>query len=340
MLYFENDYSEGAHEQIMKRLCETTREKLLPYGADKYSASAKEKIKAACNCPTAEIFFLSGGTQTNQVVIDSLLEPYEGAMAAKTGHIALHEAGAIEFTGHKVIELPQTNGKLAAETIRTYRENFYSDGSNAHMVRPGLVYLSQPTELGTLYSKKEMADISAVCREFDLRLYIDGARLGYALASKENDVTLADLAKYCDAFYIGGTKVGALCGEAVVFPRKTPSFFFTRVKQHGALLAKGRVVGVQFDALFTDGLYYKLGQHGMVMAEALTNALREKNYRFFIDSPTNQIFVILENSRMEKLQKDVRFTIWEQYDLRHTTVRFVTSWATEQKDLDALIRLL
>lgn len=340
MLYFENDYSEGAHELIMKKLCETAREKLLPYGSDKYSVSAREKIRVACNCPGADIYFLAGGTQTNQVVIDSLLEPFEGAMAARTGHIALHEAGAIEFTGHKVIELPQTDGKLNADTIRTYRENFYSDGSNVHMVRPGLVYLSQPTEYGTLYSKKELEAISAVCRKFDLRLYVDGARLGYALASKENDVSLADLAELCDAFYIGGTKVGALCGEAVVFPRKTPSFFFTRIKQHGALFAKGRITGVQFDVLFTDGLYYKLGQHAMVMAETLTQALRDKKYRFFIESPTNQIFVIMENARMEELQKNVRFTIWEKYDERHTTIRLVTSWATEQKDLDALISLL
>ncbi len=340
MLFFENDYSEGAHELVIQHLAETTREKLPPYGADKYSESARAKIRTACECPSAEIFFLAGGTQCNQVVIDALLAPYEGAIAAKTGHIALHEAGAIEFTGHKVLELPQENGKLLAQTIRTYLQDFYNDTSHEHMVAPGLVYLSHPTEYGTLYTKQELADISALCKQYGLKLYLDGARLGYALACETSDVTLPVLAELCDAFYIGGTKVGALCGEAIVFPKKAPSHFLTRIKQHGALFAKGRTVGVQFDALFTDGLYFKLGRHAMEKAELLKAALREKGYRFFLDSPTNQIFVVMENQRLQEIGRHVRYSFWEKFDDTHTVIRFATSWATEQSDLDALIALL
>ncbi len=340
MLFFENDYSEGAHEQVLEHLMRTTREKLPPYGADKYSESARNKIRSACEAPEAEIYFLCGGTQCNQVVIDALLAPYEGAIAAKTGHIALHEAGAIEFTGHKVIELAQENGKLSAETVRTYLRDFYNDTSHEHMVAPGLVYVSHPTEYGTLYSEKELSELRAVCDEYGLKFYLDGARLGYALACKDTDVTLSVLAKYCDAFYIGGTKVGALCGEAVVFPKKAPAKFLTRVKQHGALFAKGRTVGVQFDALFTDGLYEKLGRHAMDAAEKLKAALAEKKYRFFLNSPTNQIFVVMENQRLQEIGKRVRYSFWEKFDENHTVIRFATSWATEEDDLQALINLL
>lgn len=340
MLYFENDYSEGAHERILEHLMRTTREKLPPYGADKYSESASEKIRAACNCPDAEIFFLAGGTQSNQVVIDSMLAPYEGVISAKTGHVALHEAGAIEFTGHKVLELPQENGKLQAKTVETWLEDFYADTSHEHMVAPGMVYLSHPTEYGTLYTKQELTEIAAVCKRYDIKLYLDGARLGYALACPESDVTLPVLAELCDAFYIGGTKVGALCGEAVVFPKKAPAHFLTRIKQHGALFAKGRTVGVQFDALFTDGLYFELGAHAMKYATVLKQALKEKNYQFFIDSPTNQIFVVVDNERLKELGKSVRYSFWEKYDETHSVIRFATSWATEQADLHALIELL
>ena len=340
MLYFENDYSEGAHEQILQHLMATTREKLPPYGADKYSESARAKIREACACPDAQIYFLAGGTQSNQVVIDSMLAPYEGAIAAKTGHIALHEAGAIEFTGHKVLELPQENGKLQAATIRTYLQDFYADTSHEHMVAAGMVYLSHPTEYGTLYTKQELTDIAAVCKEYDLKLYLDGARLGYALACPTSDVTLPVLAELCDAFYIGGTKVGALCGEAIVFPKKAPSHFLTRIKQHGALFAKGRTVGVQFDALFTDGLYFKLGEHALSYAETLKNVLREKNYQFFIDSPTNQIFVVVDNERLKELGKSVRYSFWEKYDDAHIVVRFATSWSTTEDDLLKLSELL
>ncbi len=340
MLFFENDYSEGAHEKVLEHLVRTTREKLPPYGADKYSESARNKIRSACEVPDAEIYFLCGGTQCNQVVIDALLAPYEGAIAAKTGHIALHEAGAIEFTGHKVIELAQENGKLSADTVRTYLRDFYNDTSHEHMVAPGLVYVSHPTEYGTLYTEKELCELRTVCDEFGLKFYLDGARLGYALACESTDVTLPVLAKYCDAFYIGGTKVGALCGEAVVFPKNAPAKFLTRIKQHGALFAKGRTVGVQFDALFTDGLYEKLGAHAMAAAEKLKAALAEKKYRFFLNSPTNQIFVVMENQRLQEIGKHVRYSFWEKFDEEHTVIRFATSWATEENDLKALIDLL
>ena len=255
MFSFENDYVEGAHEAILKRLWETNYEKLSGYGSDPYCQSAREKIKAACQCPDAEVYFLVGGTQTNATVIDSLLQPYEGVVAAVSGHVSTHESGAIEYTGHKVLTLPEHQGKIDAGELEKLLSAFWSDANHEHMVFPGMVYISHPTEFGTLYSQAELRAISSVCRQYDIPLYMDGARLGYGLMSRETDVTLPMVAEYCDAFYIGGTKVGALCGEAVVFSRwKAPKYFLTRMKQHGALLAKGRVLGIQFDTLFTDDL--------------------------------------------------------------------------------------
>ena len=280
MLYFVNDYSEGAHEKILQHLIDTNMEQLAGYGMDRYCDSAKEKIKRACGCEDAEVFLLTGGTQTNQIVIDTILEPYEGVVAAQTGHVSTHEAGAIEFTGHKVLELPQTNGKICAEDLRELAERFYGDENHEHMVFPGMVYISHPTEYGTLYTKKELTEISVVCREYKLPLFMDGARLIYGLVSKETDVTLQDIAKLCDVFYIGGTKAGALCGEAVVFTGDSmPKHFLTRVKQHGALLAKGRLVGVQFDALFTDDLYLEAGRNAIETAAVLKKGLKEKGYQ-------------------------------------------------------------
>ena len=269
MLSFVNDYSEGAHEKILERLMETNRESLSGYGTDKYCDSAKEKIRAACSCPEADVYFLVGGTQTNQTVIDALLNQYEGVIAAETGHVSVHEAGAIEYTGHKVLTISPKEGKISAFDIRRYLETFYNDANHEHMVFPGMVYISHPTEYGTLYSKQELEEISALCGEYEIPLYLDGARLGYGLVSEGTDVTLADIAKYCDAFYIGGTKVGALCGEAVVFPRKTPAHFMTIVKQHGALLAKGRLTGIQFDTLFTDGLYLEISKNAIPVLNSL-----------------------------------------------------------------------
>ena len=253
MLFFENDYGEGAHEAVLKRLAETNGEQLSGYGTDPYCAAAREKIRAACDCPVADVDFLVGGTQTLAVGISSLLRRYEGVLAAQTGHVSVHESGAIEFTGHKVLTLPQKEGKISAGCLRSWLQNFYDDESHEHMVFPGMVYISHPTEFGTLYTKRELEDLSSVCRQYQIPLYVDGARLGYGLASPASDISLGDLSRLVDVFYIGGTKVGALCGEAVVFPAGAPAHFMTMVKQQGALLAKGRLLGIQFDALFTDG---------------------------------------------------------------------------------------
>ncbi len=341
MISFESDYTTGAHPQILKRLTESNTEALSGYGSDPYCSSAREKIKAACNCPQAEIYFLTGGTQTNAVVIAAMLRGYEGVVAAKTGHINLHEAGAIEYTGHKTLVLPHHNGKIDPEELDWYLKSFYEDSNHGHMAFPGMAYLSHPTEYGTLYAKKELERIAAICRAYQIPLYLDGARLGYGLASRETDVTLEDVARLCDVFYIGGTKVGALCGEAVVFTKKNaPPHFMTTVKQHGALLAKGRLLGVQFDALFTDGLYMEISRHAIEMAERLKEILQGKGYPFYLDSPTNQQFVILENDRMERLKKEVAFSFWEKYDDSHTVVRFATGWSTTKEELCQLERIL
>lgn len=341
MLSFESDYIEGAHPQLLKRLAETNLEQVTGYGFDPYCQSAKEKIKKACECPEADVHFLVGGTQTNQVVIDTMLGSYEGVVAAQTGHVSMHEAGAIEFTGHKVLTLPQHNGKIRADELKELVEVFYNDDSYEHMVFPGMVYISHPTEYGTLYTEQELKELSEVCRQYKLPLYLDGARLGYGLMSLDTDVTLPMIAKYCDAFYIGGTKVGALCGEAVVFTKNnTPKRFMTRVKQHGALLAKGRLLGIQFDTLFEDGLYFEISRHAIEMAELLKKGFAERGYRFFMESPTNQQFIILENSEMERLKEQVVFSFWEKYDDAHTVVRFATSWATRREDIETLMGLL
>lgn len=294
-----------------------------------------------CEAPDAEIFFLVGGTQTNAVVISSVLNSCEGVIAAQTGHICTHEAGAIENTGHKVLELPHHNGKIDARELNTYLQDFWSDGNHEHMVYPGMVYISHPTEYGTLYSSDELKDLSGICRKYEIPLYLDGARLGYGLMSFKTDVTLPLIAEYCDIFYIGGTKVGALCGEAVVFTRQNaPRHFMTVVKQHGALLAKGRLLGIQFDTLFQDQLYFKISRHAIEMAELLKEIFAEKGYAFYIDSPTNQQFVILENRKLEELQKDVIFSFWEKLDQDHTVVRFAVSWATNREDILHLKELL
>ena len=341
MLSFENDYSEGAHEEILRRLMETNRVQQVGYGDDEYSQSAKEKIRAACEAPDADVFFLVGGTQTNAVVIDSLLHATEGVVSAVTGHVNQHEAGAIEFTGHKVIPLPHHQGKIAAEELRALMETFYADPSHPHMVFPGMVYISHPTEYGTLYTREELSALRAVCQAYQIPLYLDGARLGYGLMSRETDVTLPLIAKLCDAFYIGGTKVGALCGEAVVFPRHgAPKRFITQIKQHGAMLAKGRLVGVQFDALFTDDLYFRLGRHAIDRAEELRQGFAKRGYPFFLPSPTNQQFVVLTDEQMKKIGQSIRYSFWERLDEGRCVVRFATSWATRPEDVDALMAVL
>ncbi len=341
MISFESDYIEGAHPEILRRLSETNFEQLSGYGSDQYTESAKKKIAAACGLPDAQIFFLTGGTQTNQIVIDTMLRPYEGVVSAQTGHVSVHEAGAIEFTGRKVLNLSSHNGKMDAKELDSFIADFYADGNHEHMVFPGLVYISHPTEYGTLYSKAELTALSEVCHKHKVPLFMDGARLGYGLESRTTDVSLRDIAKLCDVFYIGGTKVGALCGEAVVFTKQNmPEHFVHLVKKHGALLAKGRLLGVQFDALFTDDLYFKISRNAIDRAEELKAIFREKNYKFFIDSPTNQQFVILENSKISELQESVRFSFWEKYDDSHTVVRFATSWATSSENIARLKDLL
>ncbi len=337
MLSFISDYTCGAHPAVLQRLIDTNADTVVGYGEDEYCARAAQKICSACNREDAQVYFLTGGTQTNQVVIASLLRSYEGVIAAVTGHINAHEAGAIEYTGHKVLALPHHDGRLDADEVRAYLQAFYADGSYDHMVFPGMVYISHPTEYGTLYTKAQLEALSMVCWEYDIPLFVDGARLAYALMSEETDVTLEDLARLCDVFYIGGTKVGALCGEAVVFTHgNMPAHFNTIVKQHGAMLAKGRLLGVQFDALFTDGLYEQIGAHVLRMAQLLKAAFAEKGYSFYLNSPTNQQFVVLDNQKLEQLKDKVGFTVWEPLDEHRTVVRFVTGWPTTEADIAAL----
>ena len=341
MLYYLSDYTEGAHPRILERLQETNLISQPGYGEDRFCAAAREKIRAACEKPAADVYFLVGGTQCNAVTIASLLRRWEGVIAADTGHINVHEAGAVEFTGHKVIALPQQGGKLSADTLRGYCAAFYANETHDHMPFPGMVYISQPTELGTLYSKAELEALHAVCGDYGLRLFVDGARLGYGLMSPECDMSLPELCDRCDVFYIGGTKVGALCGEALVFPKgDMPRHFATMVKQQGAMLAKGRLLGVQFDTLFTDGLYFEISRHAIRLAMKLKAAFREKGYPLFADSPTNQQFPILTKEQEEKLRQHAAFETWEPLPDGRTAVRFVTSWATREEDVDALLKLL
>lgn len=341
MIHFDTDYMEGAHPEVMRRLLETNLEQTPGYGCDDYTARAKDLIREACGQPQAAVQFLVGGTQTNATVIDALLARHEGVLAAESAHINVHEAGAIEASGHKVLTLPAHDGKVLAADVEAYIRNFYRDETYEHMVAPGMLYISHPTELGTLYTLRELEDLIRVCREADIPLYMDGARLGYGLAAEGTDVTLGDVARLCDVFYIGGTKVGALFGEAVVAarPERLPHFF-TLVKQHGALLAKGRLLGIQFGTLFTDGLYQRIGAHAVRLALKLKRAFVEKGYRLHLDSPTNQQFVCLPNETIDRLKREATFELWDPRGETETVVRFVTSWATREEDVDKLIALL
>lgn len=341
MISFENDYNNGAHPKVLQRLIETNEIPETGYGFDEFSTAAKEKIRAACEMPEAEVEFLVGGTQTNSLIIDSMLHEYEGVVAATTGHVSAHEAGAVECTGHKVLTVPGHDGKIDAGELVDFIERFYGDDNHEHMVFPGMVYISQPTEYGTLYTKAELEKLHEICKSYEIPLYLDGARLAYALESREADMTLPELARLVDVFYIGGTKVGALLGEAVVFTaHNRPAHFMNIVKRHGALLAKGRVLGVQFDALFTDGLYFEIGKHVIDMAENLKEVFRKKGCEIFLESPTNQQFIVVENSRMAALKEKVAFSFWEVKDENHTVIRFVTNWATKESDIEALEEIL
>jgi len=338
MIRFENDYAEGAHERILKRLLETNEEQTPGYGMDKYCENAKAYIRKACDMENADVHLLVGGTQTNTTVIASILRPHQGAVAAITGHIAVHETGAIEATGHKVLTLPSDDGKIRAEQVKEMYDAHWNDVTHEHMVQPGLVYISHPTENGTTYSRAELEALSKVCREHGLPLFLDGARLGYGLVSKDSDLSMADIARLCDVFYIGGTKVGALCGEAVVITndalKKDFRYF---IKQRGGLLAKGRLLGIQFETLFEDGLYYEIASHAVEMAMMIREAFIEKGFSFRYDSVTNQQFPILRNDVLSELGKKYSFSFWEKFDDNHSVVRFCTSWATKKENVEMLI---
>lgn len=340
-LYFSSDYMEGAHPAIIEKLAQTNLCHTVGYGFDEYCESAREKIRTACGAPDADVYFIPGGTQTNATVISGLLRIYQGVIAANTGHIAGHEAGAIEYSGHKVITLPHKLGKITAQQIEEYISIFYADENCDHMVQPGMVYISNPTEYGTLYSKAELRALSEVCRKYKIPLYLDGARLAYALACEENDITLSDLASLCDVFYIGGTKCGALLGEAVVIPKHDYiGHFFTVIKENGALLAKGRVLGIQFDTLFENDLYLNIGKDAVRLAQKIKKALVENGYTLFFDTPANQIFAVMDNDCLEKLSEKVVYGFWERADEDRTVIRFATSWATNEEDVDKLIEIL
>ena len=340
-LNFACDYARGAYPDILRRMTETNGIKTAGYGFDGISESARNRIRKACGCENAAVEFLVGGTQTNAVMIDALLRSYQGVIAAETGHISVHEAGAVEANGHKVLVLPHQYGKLSAGDVEQYLEDYYQDENHDHMVMPGMVYLSQPTEYGTLYSGAELRAFRKVCDTYKIHLYVDGARLAYALSCPENDVTLRDLAALCDAFYIGGTKCGALFGEALVIPEpeKVPHLF-TMIKQHGALLAKGRLLGIQFDELFREDLYMKIGEPAIRAAAAIRTALRGKGYRLCFESPTNQVFVVIENEALKILGEKVEYGFWEKYDDNHTVIRLATDWGTTESETAALIDTL
>lgn len=338
---FASDYMEGAHPEILRRLSDGNFVKMTGYGLDTCSEAAKEKIRRACRANDADVFFLVGGTQTNATVIDAMLRSYQGVIAADTGHISAHEAGAIELGGHKVMTLPHHDGKITAKQIEKLLEAYEGDASREHLVMPGMVYLSHPTEYGTLYSLSELRDISAVCRSRKIPLYLDGARLAYALACPGNDVTLPDLAELCDVFYIGGTKCGALLGEAVVM--KKPGIiphFFTIIKQHGALLAKGWLIGTQFDVLFSENRYETIGKSAIQGADRIRQVLSETGHAPCFSSPTNQVFCVLTDEEIKRLSETVEFGLWERVDETRTMVRFVTSWATKPEDVEALCETL
>ena len=337
MIYFNSDYLEGAHPSIMVKMAETNMVQTVGYGEDAYCEAAREKIKVACQAPEADVHFLVVGTQTNTTVIAAILRPWQGVISAVSGHINCHEAGAIESTGHKVITLPTDNGKITAQQVADYVEWHKNDESTEHIVQPGMVYISHPTEAGTLYTKAELTKLYDTCRRYGLPLYIDGARLGYGLAAEESDMTLPEFARLCDVFYIGGTKVGALFGEAVVIMNESLKKDFRFImKQRGGRLAKGRLLGIQFDALFTDDLYFKISRHAIEMAHQIRDIFVSAGYPLLFDSPTNQQYPIMPDAELAEIGKSFGYEYWERVDETHSGVRFCASWATTQENVDAL----
>lgn len=340
MLHFDTDYQEGCHPAILNRLAETNLDQTPGYGQDPYTREAKRLIRQACGDDTLDVHFLVGGTQTNSTVIDGLLSRHEGVLAAETAHINVHESGAIESCGHKVLTLPSHSGKISPDELQSYIRDFYADETYEHMVAPGMLYISFPTELGTLYTKSELQSIHAICRQANIPLFVDGARLGYGLMSDACDLTLPQLAQLCDVFYIGGTKVGALFGECVVARQGLLRHFFPLIKQHGALLAKGRLLGIQFATLFTDSLYFDIARHAVQQAMRLKQGFIDRGLTPFIDSPTNQQFFTLPNELMDRLSQVASFEVWGTRGETHTTVRFVTSWATKPEAVSELLAAL
>lgn len=342
MLYFDSDYMAGAHPEVLKALVDTNLEHTVGYGNDQYSEHARELLRHAMGVEDAQVMFLVGGTQTNATAIDGLLRRHEGVLAADSGHIAVHESGAIEASGHKVLTLPQYDGKVAAEDVASYIHKFYADQTYQHMVAPGMLYISQPTEYGTIYSLEELESLSKVCHDNHIPLYIDGARLGYALTAEGADFTLRDIARLADVFYIGGTKLGTLFGEALVVTNsELLTHLFPLVKQHGALLAKGRLLGLQFEAMFRDGLYERIGRHAVAMALRVREAFRSAGYEVVIESPTNQQFFRLPNEVIDRLRERVSFDYWGPRGQKYSVVRFVTSWATTEEcvaELESILR--
>lgn len=339
MILFQCDYNEGAHPKIMDRLLETNMEQTPGYGEDEYCARAAELIRKECGDSGLAVHFLVGGTQTNMTVIDAALRSHQGVLCAATGHINVHETGAVESCGHKVLALPSPDGKITGAQVEQAYLAHIHDSSFEHTVQPKMVYISNPTELGTIYRKAELEELSEICRRFGLFLFMDGARLGYGLAAKDNDLTMADIAKYCDVFYIGGTKTGALFGEAVIIRNKELAADFRYfIKQKGGMLAKGRLLGIQFETLFTNGLYLEISAHAIGLADRLRRAFEMKGYPFLVSNPTNQIFPIMPDGHLEKLAGDFGYCYQERTDEAHSAVRFCTSWATREENVEALIQ--
>lgn len=338
MIFFNCDYTEGAHPYILERLASTNMEQTIGYGMDPHCEHAAELIKAACNAPDADVHFLVGGTQTNVTVIDAALKPYQGVICASSGHINVHETGAVEACGHKCITIPSQDGKIYEPEVRELLENHYADGGDVHMAQPKMVYISNPTEWGTIYSKEELKNLYALCKEYGVYLFVDGARLGYGLMCKDNDLTLEDMAEYTDVFYIGGTKVGALFGEAVVITNESlkPDFRYN-IKQHGGMLAKGRLLGIQFETLFENNLYFDIAKHAMDMAEKIQTKLSELGAEFTVASPTNQIFVAVPAETVKKLSEKYAFESMGKIDENTDIIRICTSWATKEENVDMLL---
>lgn len=363
MIHFESDYLEGCHPSILRKMEETNLEQTTGYGTDPHCERAAAMIRIACDAPDAEIHFLVGGTQTNATVINAILKPWQGVICAETGHISVHETGAIEHGGHKVLPLPSQDGKISAAQVRAALEGHWQDANHEHMVQPGMVYISFPTELGTLYGREELEELSAVCRDWEVPLYIDGARLGYGLESSHSRLLLKDIARLADVFTIGGTKQGALFGEAVVFPREgegkdggpVPTFdryrtvgtgkrapglahdFRYAIKQNGGMLAKGRLLGIQFETLMEDRLYFRLARQADRFAERIAAAFREAGVELLLDGGTNQVFPILDSAQVDRLAQEFGFEYWLRTPDGRDAWRFCTSWATTEAQVETLL---